>query len=188
MEKGMGSIQQNSFSIQERQHYFQEKNKKKSQKLSETERITLSIPRPKLYSLQLKRQKIPSSLGPVWKYDSKTEKARVQELLGDECLDLFMPVKTKSPNKVSNNNSIQMKSTGAMPKLPSYLELIDRLKNNRDFCEFCRPTDELLINHENKEFFSKTYSITDIHPLLVDHFRTVLLFLIFLNDCDIMFL
>lgn len=43
----MGSIQQNSFSIQEKQHYFQEKNKKKSQKLSETGRIILSIPRPK---------------------------------------------------------------------------------------------------------------------------------------------
>lgn len=71
-----------------------------------------------------------------------------------------------------------------MPKLPSYLELIDRLKSNYDFCEFHRPTDELLIDQENKEFFSKTYSITDIHPLLVDYSRTVLLFL---NDHDISF-
>ena len=71
-----------------------------------------------------------------------------------------------------------------MQKLQSYSELVDRLKNDREFREFHEPTDKGLIDQENREYFNKTYGITSIHPLLVDHSRTVLLFL---DDRGIMF-
>src|SRR5437762_3481641 len=55
------------------------------------------------YSLQSERQgtimytparerPLPSSSGSVWKGDSYTRRLGVRELLGDECLDLFMPM------------------------------------------------------------------------------------------------
>ncbi|RIA86801.1 hypothetical protein C1645_807622 [Glomus cerebriforme] len=192
-----------------------EKNKGKSQELSETGGITLSAPRPNLpmdnyngtrsqqsttysqrfleskpgkyyqpciwcigYSSRLGKQErivqnparerqIPSSSGPVWECDSETGKVGVRELLGDECLDLFMPVETRSPNQVSNNNSIQKENNGTMQKLQSYSELVDRLKNDCEFREFHGPTDNWLIGQENREFFSKKYGITSIDPLLM---------------------
>ena len=64
-----------------------------------------------------------------------------------------------------------------MQKLQSYSELVDTLKNDRKFREFHGPTDELLIDQENREYFNETYGITYIHPLLVDHSRVIFLFL-----------
>jgi len=55
--------------------------------------------------------------------------------------------------------------------------LVDRLKNDHEFREFHEPTDKELIDQENSEYFNKTYGITSIHPLLVDHSGSVLLFL-----------
>ncbi|GBC41516.2 hypothetical protein GLOIN_2v1764812 [Rhizophagus irregularis DAOM 181602=DAOM 197198] len=89
----------------------------------------------------------------MWKCDSKIGKVGVWKLLGDKCLDLFMLVETRSPNQVLNNNSTQQRNKGTMQKLQSYSELVDRLKNNCEFYEFHGPTDNLLIDQENKEFF-----------------------------------
>jgi hypothetical protein len=132
-----------------------------------------------------RERQIPSSLGPVWECDSETSKMGVRELCGDECLDLFMPVEIRSPNQVSNNNSIQKGNKGSMQKLQSYPELVDRLMNDCEFRKFHGPTDEWLIDQENREFFGKKYGITSIHPMFVDHSRTVLLFL---DDRGIMFM
>jgi hypothetical protein len=147
------------------------------------------------YSHQLERQgiivqnparerQIPSSSGPVWECDSETRRLDVRKLLGNECLDLFMPVDTRSPNHVSNNNNTFKRNKGTMQKLQSYSELVDRLKNDREFREFHEPTDKGLIDQVNREYFNKTYGITSIHPLLVDHSGAVLLFL---DDRGIMF-
>ncbi|PKC15802.1 hypothetical protein RhiirA5_407796 [Rhizophagus irregularis] len=120
----------------------------------------------------------------VWKCDSENRALGVRELLGDECLDLFMPVETRSPNQVSNNISIQKRNKGTMQKLQSYSELVDALKNDREFHEFHKSTDEWLIDQENKEYFKKTYGITNIHPLFVDQYGMTVLFL---DDRDILF-
>jgi len=72
-----------------------------------------------------------------------------------------------------------------MQKLQSYSELVDRLKDDCEFREFYEPVDKQLIDQENREFFGKKYGITSIHPLLVDHSRSVLLFL---DDRGIMFM
>ena len=88
-----------------------------------------------------------------------------------------MPVETRSPNQVSNNISTRKKNNGTMQKLQSYSELVDTLKNDREFREFHGPTDEWLIDQENREYFNKTYGITYIRPLLVDHSGMVVLFL-----------
>ena len=130
-------------------------------------------------------RQLPSSSGSIWKCDSNTGTLGVRELLGNECLDLFMPVETRSPNQVSNNNSTQKGNNGAMRKLQSYSELVDRLKNDREFREFHESTDKWLIDQENREYFNKTYGITYIHPLLVDHSGMVVLFL---DDRGIMFM
>ncbi|CAB4391490.1 unnamed protein product [Rhizophagus irregularis] len=82
---------------------------------------------------QIKERQIPSFSGPVWECDSKTRRLEVQKLLRNECLDLFMPVETRSPNHI----------------LQSYSELVDRLKNDRKFREFHEPTDKELIDQEN---------------------------------------
>jgi hypothetical protein len=132
-----------------------------------------------------KERQIPSSLGSIWGCDAKIGKVGVRELLGNECLDLFMPVETRSPNQVSNYNSTQQRNKGPMQKLPSYSKLVDKLKNDHKFREFCGSTDKSLIYQENREFFSKICGITSIHPLLVNHSRTVLLFL---DDRGIMFM
>jgi hypothetical protein len=71
-----------------------------------------------------------------------------------------------------------------MQKLQSYSELVDKLKNDREYREFHEPTDEELIDKENRKYFKKTYRITSIYPLLVDHSKTVL---VFLDDRGIMF-
>ncbi|PKY37572.1 hypothetical protein RhiirA4_450439 [Rhizophagus irregularis] len=118
------------------------------------------------YSLQFGRQErfmctpagerpLSSSSGSIWKCDSETRALGVRELLGDECLDLFMPVETRSPNQ-----------------------------NDREFHEFHKSTDEWLIDQENKEYFKKTYGITNIHPLFVDHYGMTVLFL---DDRGILF-
>ncbi|POG72895.1 hypothetical protein GLOIN_2v1874867 [Rhizophagus irregularis DAOM 181602=DAOM 197198] len=120
----------------------------------------------------------------VWKCDSENRALGVRELLGDECLDLFMPVETRSPNQVSNNISIQKRNKGTMQTLQSYSELVDALKNDREFHEFHKSTDEWLIDQENKEYFKKTYDITNIHPLFVDQYGMTVLFL---DDRGILF-
>jgi hypothetical protein len=102
-----------------------------------------------------KERQVPSSSGSKWECDSEIGKVGVRELLGNECLDLFMPVETRSPNQVSKNNSTQQRNKGTMQKLPSYSELVDRLKNDCDFHEFHGPTDKSLIDQENREFFGK---------------------------------
>ena len=51
-----------------------------------------------------------------------------------------------------------------MQKLQSYSELVDKLKNDREYREFHEPTDKGLIDQENREYFNKTYGITSIHP------------------------
>src|ERR1044072_3945826 len=124
------------------------------------------------------------SSGSVWKFVYETGVLGVRELLGDECLDFFMPVETRSPNRVSNNNSIQKGNEGTMRKLQNYLELVDTLKNDRKFREFHGPTDEWLIDQEYREYFNETYGITNIHPLLVDHSGMVVFFL---DDRGILF-
>jgi len=63
-----------------------------------------------------KERQIPSSSGQVWECDSETRALGVRELCGNECLDLFMPVETRSPNQVSNNKSTLKKNNGAMQK------------------------------------------------------------------------
>ncbi|PKK65121.1 hypothetical protein RhiirC2_786594 [Rhizophagus irregularis] len=98
----------------------------------------------------------------IWCINYNLQALGVRELLGDECLDLFMPVETRSPNQVSNNISIQKRNKGTMQKLQSYSELVDALKNDREFHEFHKFTDEWLIDQENKEYFKKTYGITNI--------------------------
>jgi hypothetical protein len=125
----------------------------------------------------IKERQIPSSSRSTWECDSESRRLAVWELLGDECLDLFMPVDARSGNHVSNNISTEKKNNGIMRKLHSYAELVDKLKNDRKFREFHGPTDEWLIDQENREYFSKTYCITYIHPLLVDHSGMVVLFL-----------
>ncbi|CAB4408427.1 unnamed protein product [Rhizophagus irregularis] len=81
-----------------------------------------------------KEQWIPSSSGPVWECDPETRRLRVQKLLRNECLDLFMPVETRSPNHVSNNKSTIKRNNGTIRKL----------------------------HQENREYFNKTYGITSI--------------------------
>ena len=71
-----------------------------------------------------------------------------------------------------------------MQKLPSYSELVDTLKNDREFHEFHEPTDGRLVDQENREYFNETYGITNIHPLFVDNYRMIV---IFLDDRGIMF-
>ncbi len=95
-----------------------------------------------------------------------------------------MPVNVRSGNQVSNNISIEKNNNGTVQKLQSYSELVKKLKNNHEFHEFCKSTDEWLIDQENSEFFDKIYGITHIHPLLVDHSGMVILFL---DDRGIMF-
>ena len=73
-----------------------------------------------------------------------------------------MAVEIRSPNQVSNNNSIQKENKGPMQKLQSYSELVGRLKDGCEFREFHRPTDKWLIDQENREFFGKKYGITSI--------------------------
>ncbi|CAI2171456.1 12624_t:CDS:2 [Funneliformis geosporum] len=145
------------------------------------------------YSSRLERQEriVPNLIkerpfsSEIWKCGSKTRIMGVRELLGDECLDLFMPVNTRSGNQVSNNISTQKNNNGSMQKLQSYSELVDKLKNDRKFREFCDLTDKWLIDQENREYFDKTYGITYIRPLLVDHSAMVVLFL---DDREIMFI
>ena len=132
-----------------------------------------------------KERQIPSSSRSTWECGSKTRSMAVWELLGDECLDLFMSVDARSGNQVSNNISTEKNNNGTMRKLQSYSELVDKLKNDRKFREFCGPTDEWLIDQENREYFYKTYGITYIHPLLVDHSGMIFLFL---DDREIMFM
>src|SRR6266540_3502130 len=100
-----------------------------------------------MYTLARERL-LPSSSGSVWKGDSCTRRMRVRELLRDKCLNLFMPIDIRSECQVSNNNSTQKKNIRTM---------VDTLKNDRKFREFYRPTDEWLIDQENKEYFNKTY-------------------------------
>jgi len=71
-----------------------------------------------------------------------------------------------------------------MQKLPSYSELVDTLKNDREFHEFHEPTDGRLIDQENKDYFNETYGVTNIHPLFADNYRMIV---IFLDDRGIMF-
>jgi hypothetical protein len=129
-------------------------------------------------------RQIPSSTGLLRKCGSDIRRLGVRELLGNECLELFMPVDARPGNQVSNNISTEKKSDGPMRQLHSYSEMVDKLKNDRKFREFCGPTDEWLIDQENSEYFDKTYGITCIHPLLVDHSGMVVLFL---DDRGIMF-
>ena len=79
-----------------------------------------------------KEQQISSFSGSRWECDFETRKLGVRELLGDECLDLFMPVDARSGNHVSNNISTE-KDNGIMRKLHSYAELVDKLKNDPSF-------------------------------------------------------
>ncbi|PKK61216.1 hypothetical protein RhiirC2_792143 [Rhizophagus irregularis] len=138
-----------------------EENKGKSQEISKAGRITLSASRPNLsmdnYNGTQSQQAVnvswktnqesinltPSSSGPVWECDSETRRLGVQKLLGNECLDLIMPVETRSPNHVSNKK-IQSReiNNGTIRKLQSYSELVDRLKNDYKFREFHEPTDK----------------------------------------------
>src|SRR4051794_19844523 len=128
-----------------------------------------------------KERSLPSPPGSVWEGDSETRVLGIRELCGDECLDLFMPMGTRSPNQVSNNISTQEKNNGTMQKLQSYSELVDTLKNDREFCEFHGSIDEWLIDQEYREYFNKTYNI---HPLFVDHSGLVVFFL---DDRGILF-
>jgi hypothetical protein len=91
------------------------------------------------FSLQRERQRkfvcnpakvrqIPSSSGSIWECGSKSNKLGVRELLGNECLDLLMPVETRSSNQLYNNIITQKRINGTMQKLQSYSELVDALK------------------------------------------------------------
>ncbi|RIA85652.1 hypothetical protein C1645_741397 [Glomus cerebriforme] len=124
------------------------------------------------------------SSGSVWKCDSETRVLGVRELRGDECLDFFMPVEIRSPNQFSNNISTRTRNNMTMQKLQSYSELVDTLKNDREFREFHGPTDGRLIDQENRKYFYETYGITYICPLFVDHSGMVVLFL---DDRGILF-
>ncbi|CAG8651727.1 9374_t:CDS:2 [Funneliformis caledonium] len=117
-----------------------------------------------MYTPASERQ-LSSSSGLVWKGDSDNGVLGVRELRGDECLDFFMPVETRPPDRVSNNDSIQK-------------------ENDREFREFHGPTDEWLIDQEYREYFNETYRITNIYPLLMDHSGTVMFFL---DDRGILF-
>ncbi|CAB4416910.1 unnamed protein product [Rhizophagus irregularis] len=93
-----------------------------------------------------------------------------------------------SGDQISKSSLEQYQHTkrnkGTMQKLQSYSELVDALKNDREFHEFHKSTDEWLIDQENKEYFKKTYGITNIHPLFVDHYGMTVLFL---DDRGILF-
>ncbi|RIA87517.1 hypothetical protein C1645_827684 [Glomus cerebriforme] len=130
-----------------------EKNKKKLQEISETGGITLSAPRPNL---------------------------SMNEYNG-----------TQSQKATSNRRPLSS-SSGSKWKCDSYMrkmgvqELLGdeclcqigwHIKNDRKFHEFRGPTDEWLIDQENKEYFNKTYGITNIHSVFVDHSGMVILFL-----------
>ncbi|RIA95257.1 hypothetical protein C1645_816991 [Glomus cerebriforme] len=123
------------------------------------------------------KRQLSSSSRSIWKCDSKTGILGVQKLLGNECLDFFMPVETRSLNQVSNNISTQQVNNGTMRKLQSYSELVETLKNNHKIHEFHGPTDEWLIDQEDKEYINKTYGIAKIDPLFVSRSRMTLLFL-----------
>ncbi|CAI2187142.1 3820_t:CDS:2, partial [Funneliformis geosporum] len=134
------------------------------------------------YSSQCKSEEsidcTPSSSGPEWICDSKFSKILgVRELRGDECLDLLMPVDNGSSYQVSNDIIKNGRNNGAMPKLSSLSELVDEIKKVHKFYEFHEPTNKWLIDQENKEYFSKTYGINNIHPLLVGCHGMVVLFL-----------
>jgi hypothetical protein len=132
-----------------------------------------------------KERQISSSLKSIQKCGSETKRLGVWELLGDECLDSFILVDTRSGNHVSNSISTWKNNKGSMQKLPSYSELAEKLKNDRKFREFYEPTDGWLIDKENREYFNKTYGITHIRPLLVDNSGMIVLFL---DDRGIMFM
>ncbi|GBC33393.2 uncharacterized protein OCT59_007563 [Rhizophagus irregularis] len=147
------------------------------------------------YSLQSERQAkfmctpererpTPSSPGSARKCYPETRDLGVRELRGDECLDFFMLVETRSPNKDSNNISTQQRNKGTMQQLQSYPELVATLKNDRKFHDFYEHTDGWLIDQENKEHFNEKYGITNIHPLYVDHSGMVVSFL---DDRGILF-
>jgi hypothetical protein len=111
---------------------------------------------------------IPFSSGTKWRCDSRDRKEVViQELCGNECLDFLMPVQTRSPDQVSNNINSLKRSNVAMQELPSLLELVDTVKNNRRFHEF-HSKHQWLIDQENKEYFNDAYgSLTLIHCLYI---------------------
>ena len=136
-----------------------------------------------MYTLASERP-LSYSSGSVWKCDSETRAMGVQKLCEDECLDLFMPVETRSPNQLYNKIITKKRNDGTMRKLQSYSELVDTLKNDHKFRKFHGPTDEWLISQENRKYFDETYGITHICPLLVDHSGMTVLFL---DDRGILF-
>jgi hypothetical protein len=116
------------------------------------------------------------SSGNKWKCDSKQIKVGIRELCGNECLDIFMSVQTRYPNKVSNDiNSLEKHNT-AMRELPRLSGLVEATKNNCGYREL-QPEHEWLIDQENKEYFYDAYGITDINPLLEDDDGMSVLFL-----------
>jgi hypothetical protein len=124
------------------------------------------------------KKKRPTSVssGSKWRCDSKDIKVGIRELFGDECLDIFMPIQTRPPNKFSNDINSLGKNNIAMCELPSLSELVEATKNNRRYREF-QPEHEWLIGQENKEYFYDAYGITDINPLLEDDDGMSVLFL-----------
>lgn len=176
-------------------------NNGKSQKLSDNDQRLLEVEPGKNYrhciwciSFSSHREKkdgisfnpnrkrpTPSSLGPEWSRDPISGRVDVQELCGDECLDYFMSVQTGSLNQNSNSISSERRSSVAMHELPSLQELAESIKNDHKFREFHENEDNWLID---RKYFSDTYGITKIHPLLVDHYGGSFMFL---DDRNILF-
>ncbi|CAG8614290.1 7224_t:CDS:2 [Funneliformis caledonium] len=176
-------------------------NNGKSQKLSNNDQRLLEVEPGKNYrrciwcinfsSHREKKERIsfnpnrkrptPFPSGPEWSRDPISRNVDVRELRGDECLDYFMSVQNRSPNQNSNRISSEKSSSTAMHELPSLSELVESIMNDHKYREFCENEDNWLID---QEYFSDTYGITKIHPLLVDRYGGSLMFL---DDRNILF-
>ncbi|RIA95264.1 hypothetical protein C1645_734230 [Glomus cerebriforme] len=124
---------------------------------------------------------IPFFSEPEWKCDPILRNVNIQELRGDECLDHFMSVQTRSPNQVSNSIYSERRNSVAMQELSSLPELFESIKNDHEYREFHKDKDKWLID---QEYFSDTYGITKICPLLIDRYGGSFMFL---DSRDILF-
>lgn len=60
-----------------------------------------------------------------------------------------------------------------MHELPSLSRLVETIKDNHKYHEFHEHKDKWLLD---QKYFKDTFGITDITPLLVDHYGSTLIF------------
>jgi hypothetical protein len=128
-----------------------------------------------------RKRPTPSPSGPEWSRDPIKRKVDVRELCGDECLDHLMYVQDRSPNQNLNSTSSERSSNTAMHELRSLPEMVESIENDHKYREFRKNEDNWLID---QEYFSDTYGIAKICPLLVDRYGGSLMFL---DDRNILF-